>query len=230
MSPNIAPKVLRILPSADSYLAAVFDTTEHRDNALAALKWVYFKVDGKVVPLTVRPFRDTTAGKVLAWSITGGYGDTCETVAEAVQARFKEVDPQGNYTSTFEVRRVLQTGVSNGQFLVKFASPPPWGGRQIQVGSEIRLVTAEWSAHCRFCSSRGHSMYDCRESTDWGLDSDAVHGIISNNNNNTSSKGQDVDMGDPTPGGMRDPGESKKSAKKRKREESLGTSRKRRRG
>lgn len=53
-----------------------------------------------------------------------------------------------------------------------------WPGKQLQVGSEMQLATAESPTHVRFCRSGEHTMWDCRESTDWGLDSEATLGVI----------------------------------------------------
>ncbi|KAK2788489.1 hypothetical protein FQN53_003635 [Emmonsiellopsis sp. PD_33] len=75
------------LQSADSYIATVFDTTANRDLAIEGLKTVAFRANGGQITLTVCPFGDTRAGKVVTWTITGGYADTVDSAAKALQRK-----------------------------------------------------------------------------------------------------------------------------------------------
>ncbi|KAK2778767.1 hypothetical protein FQN52_002682 [Onygenales sp. PD_12] len=77
----------QLLQSADSYIAAVFGATANRDLAIEWLKNVAFRANGAQIALTVCPFGDSQAGKVVAWTITGGYADTVASVAQALQKK-----------------------------------------------------------------------------------------------------------------------------------------------
>lgn len=82
---KVAQKGLtHLLPAGDSFYAVVFDTTKHRDKAKNDLKRVTFKVEGTAIALTVLRFGDEISGKVTAWTVTAGFGDTASNIADAV--------------------------------------------------------------------------------------------------------------------------------------------------
>lgn len=78
-----------VIPSGDSYLAAVSETTELRDASLQGLKAVDFKHEGKVIPLVIHRFGDISAGKVTSWIVTGSYGDTTSDFGVGIRNKFR---------------------------------------------------------------------------------------------------------------------------------------------
>ncbi|PFH55591.1 hypothetical protein XA68_17984 [Ophiocordyceps unilateralis] len=154
---NASKGLLKVIPSANSYLAVRYDTTESRDNAIKVLEKekVTFK-EKKLSPSVAEFGVRTSSDEPQAWLITAGPMDEAEDIESAVRAYLGEnqLDNPG-----FSIRALLKNDVQQAIFVVLWDKSVLFT-KHLKVKGAQRLVSCEPRGQCRLCGEQ-HRMRRC---------------------------------------------------------------------
>lgn len=166
--------LVKVIPSSNSFLAAIFDTVQNRDTALLAMRKSRDFDEGQDGVVIAQPFGDI---KVRTWTIAGGPMDTPQDIVRALSHELP-IRGYSKFASTFSVSEIISHGYRDGNFAVRFEVSPPWLGKWITINAQQRLIKPQPPQICAFCQEQGHDLWDCENECDHALGSAKTKGTI----------------------------------------------------
>ncbi|EQL27798.1 hypothetical protein, variant 2 [Blastomyces dermatitidis ATCC 26199] len=91
--------VTKIISSASSYYAIIYETQARRDSGLKRLREAKFEVDGTQIELQLSKFGDIGGTGPYTYVTSGGPMDTPQDIQAAINSRFKDKGSAGSGSS-----------------------------------------------------------------------------------------------------------------------------------
>ncbi|KAL1982993.1 hypothetical protein VTN96DRAFT_608 [Rasamsonia emersonii] len=151
---NSGKGCVKIIASATSYYALIYDTQQHQDRSLEKLQKKTFECNSTEIPTSYAKFGDVGENGPHAWVVAVGPTHTAVDIQAGLNKKFKE---RGPVIPAYVIREVLAGKISTATFVIIFPTPTQSLGRSINVGpTQDRCNIKKEGARCALCNRKGH--------------------------------------------------------------------------